>query len=216
MTVRSVASFAYRAVRYEIRLYISLARCLMRRPNVPADAVPIGYAKATTPVVWLWIFASALEIPLIHVLIPWDTVRIIGLAIGVWGLIWMLGLLASLHIYPHLLNASQLRVRNGPSIALAVPWDSIDSLTPRRADLPSSARTFQPEHTDSGTHLRIGVSGQVNVHATLVAPLTVSTPRGPMEIVELSFLVDDPRAFVKRAREYVDSAAVSRVRRSDR
>ncbi|MDN5851890.1 MAG: hypothetical protein L0K86_03405 [Actinomycetia bacterium] len=203
-------------MRYEIRLYISLARWLSRRPSIPDDAMPIGYAKATTPVILLWIFASALEIPLIHVLIPWDTIRIIGLAIGVWGLIWMLGLLASLHVYPHLFDSSRLRVRNGASVDVAVPWEAIDSLSARRGDLPSSARTFQPEETERGTHLRIGVSGQINVHASLVAPLTVETPHGPKEIVELSFLADDPRAFTKRAREYVDAAAVSRVRRSGR
>lgn len=207
MSIRSAAYVAYRVVRYEIRLYISLARWLARRPSIPGDDVPIGYAKATTPVVWLWIFASALEIPLIHVLVPWDTIRIIGLAVGVWGLIWMLGLLASLHVYPHLLDASRLRVRNGASIDVAVPWEAIGSLTARRGDLPSSARSFQPEQTERGTHLRIGVSGQVNVHASLAAPLTVKTPHGPMEIVELSFLVDEPRAFVTQAREYTESVS---------
>lgn len=213
MSVRSVAHLAYRVVRYEIRLYISLARWLSRRPSIPDGYTPVAYAQAVTPVISLWIFASAMEVPLFHVLVPWHAVRIAGLALGVWGLIWMLGLLASLRVYPHLLDASVLRVRNGASIDITVPWDAIEALTARRADLPSSARAFQPEETDDGTHLRIGVSGQVNVHARLVEPYDVRTPRGPMTIVELSFLVDDPRAFVKDAREYVETAAVNRARR---
>lgn len=216
MSVRSAAHLAYRVVRYEIRLYMSLARWISRRPSVPDGYRPVGYAQAVTPVISLWIFASAMEVPLFHVLVPWHSVRITGLALGIWGLIWMFGLLASLRVYPHLLNDSALRVRNGPSIDIVVPWDAIESLTARRADLPSSARAFQPEQTDDGTHLRIGVSGQVNVHAQLSEPHDVHTPHGPLTIVELSFLVDDPRAFVKQAREYVGPEVVSPARRSDR
>ena len=208
MTIRSLASLAFRAVRYELRLYLSLARWITRRPSIPRGQTPVRYAQAATPVIALWIFASGAEIPLFHVLVPWHGVRLTGLALGVWGLLWMLGMLASLRVHPHLFDSSTLRVRNGPSIDVAVPWAAIDSLSTRRADLPSSARSLQPVDTDRGTHLRIGVSGQVNVHAQLTEPLDVHTPRGPMTIVELSFLVDDPREFVREARSYVDGRDV--------
>lgn len=205
MTVRSAVHLAYRVVRYELRLYASLARWVFRRPSIPAGHTPVGYARAVTPVMSLWIFASAMEVPLFHVLVPWHSVRIAGLAVGIWGLVWMLGLLASLRVFPHLTTASTLRVRNGASVDIVVPWDAVQSIAVRRADLPSSVRTLQPEQTDEGTHLRVGVSGQVNVNARLTGPLTVRTPHGPQRIVELSFLVDDPRAFVRDAQSRVVS-----------
>ena len=210
--MRAALHLAYRAVRYELRLYASLTRWVIRRPSVPRGQTPVTYAQAATPVIALWIFASAMEIPLFHVLVSWHSVRVAGLALGVWGLIWMLGMLASLRVHPHLFDASTLRVRNGASIDIAVPWQAIETLNVRRADLPSSARSFQPEETESGTHLRIGVSGQTNVHAQLTEPLTVRTPHGRQTIVELSFLVDDPRAFVREAQDRL----VSRAPRSGR
>ena len=213
MNVRAAAHLAYRAVRYELRLYVSLARWVFRRPDIPAGYRPVAYARDATPVISLWIFASAMEVPLFHVLVPWHSVRMIGLVLGVWGVLWMVGMLASLRVHPHLLGTNHLRVRGGPSVDVAVPWEAIETLSARRGDLPSSARTVQPEETDRGTHLRIGVSGQVNVHAQLVAPLEVRTPHGSMTIVELSFLVDDPRAFVKAANDFVDGRGVNRAPR---
>jgi hypothetical protein len=87
-----------------VRLYVALARWVARRPDVPAGAVPHGYDRTVTPVMWLWIFASAAELPLVHVLIPWEAVRITALVLGAWSLVWMVGLLASLKVYPHLLT----------------------------------------------------------------------------------------------------------------
>lgn len=190
----------------ELRLYRSLFRWLTRRPFLPRGAEPYGYARSVTPVMWLWIFASAAEIPLAHVLVPWDGVRIALLVVGAWGLAWMVGFLASLNVYPHLLTAECLRVRNGALADLALPWSAVARVTTRQRDLDSTIRTLQPRETDPGTDLQVGVSGQVNVHAVLHAPTVVATAKGPMEIVELSFWADDPRALAARARALVAAA----------
>jgi hypothetical protein len=179
-------------------------RCLTRRRDVKGhDVEAFGYAKAVTPVMWLWIFASAVEVPLVHILIPWDTVRIVALVLSVWGLVWMVGLLASLNVYPHLVSPSTLRVRHGASVDIPLPWAAVETVKAERRDLPSTVWTLQPRKTERGTDLQVAVSGQVNVHAVLREPLTVVTPKGPMEITELSFLVDDPRALVTRARYHL-------------
>jgi hypothetical protein len=60
--------------------------------------------------------------------------------------------------------------------------------------------TLQPRDTEDGADLQVGVSGQVNVHARLRRPTMVTTGKGPMEIVGLSFFADDPRALVAHAR----------------
>ena len=192
------------AVVFELRLYRSLFRWVIRRPDLggPEDKA-FTYAKAVTPVMWLWIFASAVELPLVHLLIPWDGVRIALLVVGAWGLVWMVGLLASLYVYPHLLGRTTLRVRYGASHAVALPWDAVASVTHRQADLDSSVWTLQPREDEHGVDLSVGVSGQVNVHARLRQPTVVSTAKGDMEIVELSFFADDPRALVAYARKMV-------------
>ena len=80
---RAALSLVRRGVMFELRLYRSLLRWFARRPAVPGgDVEPFTYAKTVTPVMWLWIFASAAELPLVHVLIPWEAVRIALLVVG--------------------------------------------------------------------------------------------------------------------------------------
>jgi hypothetical protein len=212
---RSVFSLARRAVMFELRLYRSLFRWAARRPvTSSADVDAFGYAQAVTPVMSLWIFASAVEMVVVHLLIPWPLVRITVLVISAWGLLWMVGFLASLKVNPHLLGASTLRVRHGASVDIAIPWDSIASVVAQRRDLPSSIRTLQPRETKSGTDLQVGVSGEVNVHAVLRHTLTVPAPKGNQRITELSFWVDDPNAFVARARQHLTADATRQDQRS--
>jgi hypothetical protein len=201
------ARFAWRAVLFEIGLYRSLARWLARRPAVPDGAVAIGYAQASTPVMWLWIFASAAELPLVHVLVPWEGIRLALLVVGVWGLAWMVGLLASMHVHPHLLTAEALRVRNGPRHDIAVPWSAVRSARVHDRDLPSSLWTLQPRETAAGTDLQVGMSGRVNVELHLVGPTTVLTEKGPLEVTQVCLWADDPRAVVRAVNERVGSPA---------
>jgi hypothetical protein len=197
-------------VLFELRLYRSLLRWVARRPAIPGGDVEVfTYAKTVTPVIWLWIFASAAELPLAHVLVPWEAVRIALLVVGAWGLVWMVGLLASLHVYPHLLGRSSLRVRHGSTVDLAIPWEAIDSLTVARRDLPSTVWTLQPRETERGTDLQVAVSGQVNVHAVLRRPTTFATHKGDLEVAEVSFWADEPRALVRAARERLSPAGES-------
>lgn len=201
LTLKRLWGLARHAVVFELRLYRSLLRWLARRPDLggPSDE-PVGYARTVTPVMWLWILASAAELPLVHLLVPWHGVRIALLVVGVWGLVWMVGLLASLYVYPHLLGRDRLRVRYGASHDIELPWDAVASVSTKHQDLDSTVWTLQPDETEEGTHLRVGVSGQVNVHARLHRPTTVSTAKGDLEIVQLSFFADDPREVVARAR----------------
>ena len=203
-----------RAVVFELRLYRSLFRWVTRLRDVRGDGVePFGYARQVTPVIWLWIFASAVEVPVVHLLVPWESVRIVLLVVSVWGLMWMVGFLASLQVYPHQLTPAGLRIRHGASVDITLPWSAIATLTSRRRDLPSSMWTLQHEETESGPHLAVAVSGQVNVLLRLREPITVPTPKGPMTVAELSFLADEPRALVDRARELRGTGTAGRTGR---
>ncbi|MFY0407505.1 hypothetical protein [Solicola sp. PLA-1-18] len=189
------------ALAYEVGMYRSLARWVARRPSLGGpDARPHGYARLVGPMLWLWIFGSAVEVVVLHVLIPWPVVQLVALVLGVWGLVWMLGLLASYRVFPHLLERDRLRVRSGALVDVAVPWAAVESVGTGDEDLESSIRSLQPIETERGTHLRVGVSGRVNVHLTLVEPTQVRTPRGPMTIVRLSLWADDPRDLARDVR----------------
>ena len=188
------------ALVFELNIYKSLLRWLLRRPSIPAGFEPVGYARLATPMLALWIFGSALELPLVHVLVPWHGVRISLLVVGVWGLLWMIGFLAGLRSYPHLLGSDVLRIRNGALHDIAIPWAAISHVTTEDRSLPSSMWVLQPQETDHGLHLHVAVSGRVNVHLTLHDELTVETTKGEMVITGASLWVDEPREDAARIR----------------
>lgn len=207
MTLQRALAMAKHALVFELNIYKSLLRWLLRRPSVPAGFEPVGYARLVTPMLALWIFGSALELPLVHVLVPWHGVRIALLVVGVWGLLWMVGLLAGLRSYPHLLGPDTLRIRNGAMHDIAVPWASIEKVTTEDRSLPSSMWVLQPQDTDHGAHLNVAVSGRVNVHLALREQLAVSTRSGELAVAGVSLWVDEPRDVVARIRREVDARA---------
>lgn len=194
------------AVRFEVALYVALTRWLVRRPDVPAGATPWGYARLVSPVLWLWIFGSATEVVVVHVITPWAGVRLALLVIGIWGLVWMLGLLASYRVYPHLADTTGIRVRLGKHADVGVPWSAIESAAAVKRDLRSTIRTFQPRETSSGPDLQIGVSGRTNVTLRLSVPIVVEVKGEPLEVTAVSFHADDPRPLVAAVRSRLVAA----------
>ncbi len=195
-----LARRAWRLVRLEVTLYVALGRWLARRPAVPSGAEPVGYAQLVGPVMGLWIFASAAEIPLVHVLVPWEAAQLPLLVVSVWGLAWMLGMYAALRIYPHLVTDDGLRLRYATWVDVALPWSVISDLHAEERELPSTIRILQRTDGPEGTALHVAVSARTNVTAVLDRPTTVRTAKGALEVVTISFWVDDPRAFVRRCR----------------
>lgn len=200
--LRRTPGWVWHALVVEVAMYRNLLRWALRRPAVPGGTEPVGYAQAVTPVMALWIFASAAELPLVHVLIPWEGVRIAALVLGVWTVVWMLGALAGLRVYPHLATADGLLVRNGAMTEVSIPWSAVAAVRKVDLDLPSSMRTLQPEETEKGTHLRVGVSGRANVTVDLHRPLLVRPTRDrELTVTRVSFWVDEPREAVRTVQE---------------
>lgn len=206
--LRRLPGWVWHALVVEVAMYRNLLRWAFRRPSVPAGSEPVGYAQAVTPVMSLWIFASVAELPLIHVLIPWEGVRIAALVLGVWTVVWMLGALAGLRVHPHLITEDGLRLRNGAMTEVRVPWTAVAGARKVDLDLPSSMRTLQPEETPEGTHLRIGVSGRANITVDLREPLRVCPSRTKeLTVVRVSFWVDEPGVVARVIRERAEAPA---------
>jgi len=199
-----VASLPRRALFYEVGIWRSLYRWIFRRPPTrEPDAEAFGYASLMTPILVAFIAVSALEIPVVDFFLPWEAVRRPFLALGAWGLIWMIGLLASLRVHPHLVAASGLRVRYGFNVDIMLPWVAIAEIRAQRRSLPSG-RTVQLERTGPAATLHIAISSATNVEVVLREPTTVRLPKGVSEtITALHFYTDDPRALVARAREHL-------------
>ncbi|KRB78627.1 hypothetical protein ASE01_05090 [Nocardioides sp. Root190] len=202
--VRRSARLGWRFVVLEVQLYIALGRWVGRRPAVPEGADAWGYSRLVTPVLWLWIFGSVCELPLAHVLVPWHGVRIALLVIGIWGLVWMLGLLASIKVYPHLVGDQELVLRFGKFARLDVPRDQIASARTDNRDVDGGLRSLQPRTTADGIDVQMPVNDRVNVLVRLTHPLTVSTSKGPVEATSLSIWADEPREMVAALNRWIE------------
>lgn len=193
-------------VRYEIRIWISLARWVTRRPAVAADEEAFGYTGLIAGLLGLWIFASALEIPLFHVITPWEPVRSALLVISAWGLLWMLGYYGSLKVYPHAVGPAGIQVRYSATVRGSVPWDAVGSVAVHRRDGLARAIDLDP---DDPTLLAIPVGHETNVRILLTSPVEVATLSRTFRPERLDVYVDDPQAFVAACRSRVAAARPS-------
>jgi hypothetical protein len=199
--MRRTITLARLALVYELNMWRSLYRWILRKP--PTGGRPFRYAAPVIPIIWTFIVLSAIEIPMADLLLPWQSLRIALLALGAWGLTWMIGLLASMYVNPHAVGDAGLRVRYGLSVDFTVPWTAIASIRPNSRPLQSS-RTVQFEQTSAGLVLSVAVGSQTAVDITLHNPMVVRLPSGDSKpVVEIRVNADDAEALVAAARQHV-------------
>lgn len=197
-----------RALAYEVGMWRSLGRWLLRRPYaLEPRAETFSYVGVVKPILGVFIALSTIEIPILDLIlrhtVGWPSVRHVAVGLGIWGVLWMFGLFASLRIHPHIVDDTGLRVRNGISVDFAVPWAAVARVERRYRSLPSS-RTVQIEQDDGKTIVNISTGSQTSVDVVLHEPISVPLPKGPSGPVgEIRLYADDPDALVARARRHL-------------
>lgn len=186
----------WRLVRWlvltEIGIWRSLAFWLARRiPGRTATAEAFAYANQITPMLVAFTVVSGLELPVVHLLVPWESVRLGLLITGVWGLLWMLGLLASMRVYQHLVDDDGILVRSGARTRLRLPWSAIDDVRVIRASTASDKAL----RIEDGT-ADVPVLKQVRVEIVLREPL----PLDGHELTRVRLYADNPKRFAASAR----------------
>jgi hypothetical protein len=190
-------------VRLEIGIWRSLFLWITRRiPGRGPGIQSFSYAKEESPLIGAFVFVSALELPVAHLLIPWEPVRLALLIVGVWGLLWMIGFLASVRVFRHLLDDSSLRVRRGTGLDVTLRWEDIATVRAARGRVPTN-RLVHLDDGEHGTIARVAVLKQTRVAVALRQPTAVALPDEPTVISEIHFYVDNPRALVAAASEHL-------------
>jgi len=180
-----------RAVRWFVRLEIgtwrSLFLWLIRRvPGKGLRAEDFPYAKEVTPIVIAITFVSAIEVPVVHLLVPWQPVKLALLIAGVWGVLWMVGYLAGMRVFRHLIDDTGLRIRQGPNVDLHIPWEAVAGVTAQRGRFEGRGL-----HVEDGVAY-VPVLNQTRVRVTLERPIEGAA--------EVRFYADDVRGFVAAAK----------------
>ncbi|GAA2525924.1 hypothetical protein [Pilimelia columellifera] len=200
MTGRGVLSLLATVVRFEATIWRNLWRWARRLPpRTGPGEVGFGYDQAVAPLLRIFIIVSAVEIPIFHLIVPWPTVRLLVDLAGVYGLIWMFGLLATMRQEPHAVGPSGVRVRFGILGRIVLSWDSIADVGVRDRTLPPGSPQVEQDGELRAVH--IPVAQQTNLDITLGAPMTLPLRRARGRPVnQLRIFADDPDGFVAAVR----------------
>lgn len=204
--LRKAWSSARWLVLLEIGIWRSLGLWATRRVSGRAPGVEtFAYAKQVSPVITAFIFVSLVELPVVHLLLPWETVRLVADVLSVWGLLWMLGLRAGVHVFPHLMDGDGVRIRNGTSADVHVPWAAIARVRGRRGSV-ATGKTVVIERDGDGDAVVVNVAVMklTRVELELHGPTALALPGGVVEgVTHVRLYADDPAAFVARARAHL-------------
>lgn len=188
-------------------MYASLARGVARRPAIPQAARGFRYDASVRLVLVVLVGLSVVELVVIDVLVhQWLYVRVPLLVLGIWGVVWMLGLLFAHTMRPHTVGPDGIQVRDGLDLDVGLSWDDVYSVGPRkRTHPPKSPRVLV---VDGLPTLVVSVSDQTNLHVVLERPTKVLLPGraprgGEQSIGAVQFWADGPRDFLAEVRNHI-------------
>jgi len=204
--IARILNFLHRAWVAELRVYSSIARAIARRPAVPKGGTGIGYHRPVLTVLFIFIGLSAVEIPILDLIVhQWPVVRITLLVLGIWGVTWMVGLLCAMLMRPHAVGPDGVRVRSGLELDVPIDWADIASIAiSRRVDEPKQPRVIGSEYAErmqDETNIEIELEHLVAIRLPGLAP-----KGGTHQVDRIRLWADDPRAFLDAARPFLVAA----------
>jgi hypothetical protein len=202
-----VLGILVRALRLEILLYVSIGRALIRRPAIPAGAKGFGYHSSVLTILVIFIVLSAVELFVVDLIVQrWEPVRIGFLVLGIWGLVWMIGMLCAHIVRPHTVGPDGIRIRNGLDMDAHVRWDDVYSVAiKKRVDEPKSPRIVD---ADGSRTLMVRMGNETNIEIDLDRPTVVRLPGrapkgGMQEVTAVRIWADDPKAFLAEVGRHI-------------
>lgn len=181
----------------------SIGRALTFRPRVPHGASGHSYDGPIRTVLIVFLVLSAIEVPIIDLIThPWPAVRFPLLALGIWGVVTMLGMLLSYVTRPHAVGPAGIRVRSGGEVDIDLPWADIASVERRRRSLPE-APTLSLTGSGDTTVLNHAVQDGTDIDIELEQPTRLTLPHGTVTVSTVRISVDDTAAFLDAVRTHI-------------
>lgn len=194
-------------------IYASIGRAIARRPWKAPDAKGFHYHAQSLAMLFVFLVLSAFEIVIMDVIVHrWIWVRVPFLILGIWGLVWMTGLLCAHLMRPHTVGTEGIRVRDGLDMDAHVAWDDVYSVGLKK-------RHYEPKtpsviDADEGRSLIVGITDWTNIEIILERPTAVTLPgllpKGGKQVIErICLWADEPKNFLDAVREHIGSEANS-------
>lgn len=190
------------ALRTEAGGWRSLARWVTRRPDVPAGGTAFPYRSAQVAPILVFTAVSVIEVVGLDLLLrPWPAARAVLLVLGVWGVLFCLGMLAAITVHPHVVDPEGVRVRSGATVDLHLPWESIASA--RRVRRGHEARAVSRDTIA----VNVAVSHDTTVEITLAHPLRLRVHGEDAEATVVRLHADDAAGLVTAVRRRIEVAS---------
>lgn len=202
-----VRALVARAGAMERMIYTSIARAIARRPAVPIGGKGFRYCAPVLTILWIFIILSAVELVVVDLIVhQWLIVRVICLVIGIWGLVWMIGLLCGYFMRPHTVDPDGIEIRNGLDLNVRIRWDDVYSVAIKK-------HTYEPKTpkvvTDGDQEtLVIGILNETNIEIVLERPTLITLPGirpkgGEHAVTTARLWADDPKAFLREVGNHI-------------
>lgn len=189
------------AARAERDGWVSLTRWVLRRPRVPAGATAFGYHAPVLTVLIIFVVLSAVELVIVDIVVhALPAVRIPLLIVGVWGLLFMLGMLAGYLTRPHAVGPAGIRARRGAGIDIDLPWQVIASVAPARDVLEKAPLVREEAH---GATLALRPQDETNVLIELEHPTRIRLGDDAHTITAVRLWADDLPGFLAAVRTHI-------------
>lgn len=207
-----LSNLAYRALIMELRVYESLGRFIARKPKIAPEATGFRYHRPVLTILIIFIVLSAIEIPIIDMIVHhWLPVRIGFLILGIWGLTWMLGLLFAYFTLPHTVGPQGITVREGLELEVFIPWADFASIRLHHTIAPTGDPDNKPQRVfdeDGERICAVRIGNETNLEITFEALTTIKLPGlhpkgGTHEVAKIRFWADDPEALLDAVRAEV-------------
>jgi hypothetical protein len=199
--LQRVVDLGRAAWRAEVGIWQSLYRWIFRRPRVPRGASGFTYHSPVLTILVVFIVLSAVEIPIVDLIVHrWPWVRIPLLALGIWGVTWMIGLLLSYLTRPHAVGPDGIRARYGADIDVDLPWDAVATVEKSRDVAEKAPKVRDEPH---GRTLALRMQDETNVLVTLEHPVRTRLGGKEVELDAVRLWVDDLDGFMTAVRTHI-------------
>jgi hypothetical protein len=193
------------AVRTELRSYGGALRLTARRFDVPDGSRPLPYVGAVSALLWGFTIVSAVEVVVVHLIVPWEGVRLAFDILGIWGVLWCLGFTGCHYAFPHLLTSTALQVRFAARPAIVtVPLEAVSSVGSRERSHQGS-RSVRLD--DESGALVIAVGGRTNLDLRLREPVEATVRGRVHQVREVRIFTDEAREASRELRQRMESGA---------
>ena len=122
------------------------------------------------------------------------------LALGIWGLTWMIGLAVSYLTRPHAVGPAGIRARLGADIDVDLPWEVVASVE-RSRDVAEKAPKLRDE--EHGRTLSLRMANETNILVVLEKPVRTRLWEDMVEIDAVRLWADDVDGFLDAVRTHI-------------